>query len=536
MAIIDSVKAKISTLHALMNDLSGNSTSRQYHLYGLFVLDSLATLLNYGVLYGIFYLYLQERIDLLLCILALLSSVAIKLLLSYLKIHREAAILEQLSLVISQVAFTHLLNKQDDHQTKTTFRIEQLSHRVSRCLASYFELFANFILFLITFLLILFKPTVILTLLGYVVMIFFLLRFLNKKKQKTEWLYEKYQLSRRYFTEDVLQLKETLKGMAHESYVPSKFASVDRKHFRLKRWLESFGLTRKAAVEVFTIFYLIACFLLWTALYDKEQVLLLVSMMVLLTAQLFPKAIRVVVCYHEMSNHFPFVKKYLDLKTEKMITAYQGEGQLEFDGEALVINQLTLCYDQRLLFEQACLKVSAPGHYILKAPNGSGKSTLLKWLLEEMKGMEIKVYYIPQQLHVFNGSILENIKLFSPRYKEESVWLALKASGFFAVMEEKNYTLSSLISVKELSGGEKAKLILASMIYHQADFSVLLIDEVTANLDKKAKIHFYHTLANRLKDKLIIEITHETAYCQQPHYIHIKNRQLYLTEGGSQSK
>lgn len=522
------ITPKITVVHALLNELPKGNKKQHYGLYALFLLDAVATLLNLSVLYGIFYLYLHNRINLGFCLLVLSASVLFKLLLVYLKIHHQTAMLEQLNAVVSEKAFIHVLTKKDEDNHQTAFRVEQLTNRISRCLLSYFDLFGSLFLFLIVFVLTWFKVTLLLTLVGYVVSAAVLFRWLNRKKEKTENLLDTYRLKKKQFISDVTQLKDTLTGIGQIDAMSAAFANVNLKHARLQRFLREITLRKNAMMEVFTICYLIGCFLLWTLLYDKEDVLSLLAIMVLLTAQLFPRAINVLRNYHEMQDNFAFVEQYFKLEQQSAEKTYQGGGTLHYDERSFTISDLTLQYDGRLLFDRANLNLPAYGHFILKAPNGTGKSTLLKWIVGKMANSPVKAYYIPQQLHVYHGTILENIKLFAKNYDEVAIYTALTRSGFADVMTQKGYTLSSTVHHRELSGGEQTKLILASLLYHHDDIAVLLVDEVTANLDAESTRYFYHVLTETMADKLIIEITHEINHSKYLQYIEIINCQFCL--------
>lgn len=503
------LRSKVIAIHKLLDELPENSKKSRYGLYLLFVLDSLAILLNLGLLYGIFYLYLQDRIHIGWCVLALSASILIKLLLSYLKIRHKAAILERLGVVIAEKSFFNLLIKQNGEVNKSVFRAEQLSGRIHHCLTNYFELFANLLLFFIALLLLLFKATIIFTLLVYIILITVVLNRLNHNREKAELLSDKYLLKKRSFIRDVLHLKDRLKAIGQLDDVPTKFSRINTKQQRLKRRVIEFGLSKAAVVEVFTVFYLIACFLLWTMLYDKQQVLSLLAIMVLLTAQLFPRAIKVIHSYHNMQDSFSFVDKYFALKEAKESKGYQAQGMLSYDQQGLNIKHLSLRYGERILLDDAAIRLPSKGHFILKAPNGAGKSTLLKWLVEQIAATSTKTYYIPQWLHIYHGTILENIKLFAADYDQAKVQQALNLSGFAKVMQDKSYTLSSIVSNRQLSGGEKTKLILAGMLYQRENVEVLLIDEAAASLDKVSKQLFYQTLTEQMADKLIIEVSHQ---------------------------
>lgn len=136
-------------------------------------------------------------------------------------------------------------------------------------------------------------------------------------------------------------------------------------------------------------------------------------------------------------------------------------------------------------------------HVALVGHNGSGKSTLLKLLagrLHQTGGYiapasQLQLgYYAQHQMETLNGSstvLVEIRRLADPRTIEEELMSVL---GLFLLGE--NYFDRTVAS---LSGGEKARLVLASLFLARCNF--LLLDEPTNHLDIESR----EALANALK-------------------------------------
>ena len=132
--------------------------------------------------------------------------------------------------------------------------------------------------------------------------------------------------------------------------------------------------------------------------------------------------------------------------------------------------------DGRVLARDVELRVTGPERVCIVGGNGAGKTTLLRRIASELlERRDIRAAYMPQEL----GERLDT---------DESPVQLLNASGSRAEEERIRAMLGSLrYTSKEmeqpcrtLSGGQRAKLLLASMALEGAD--VLILDEPTRNL------------------------------------------------------
>lgn len=130
---------------------------------------------------------------------------------------------------------------------------------------------------------------------------------------------------------------------------------------------------------------------------------------------------------------------------------------------------------ERVLAREIHLKVTGPKKIAIIGPNGCGKSTLLKAIWEELKDrQDIIPFYMPQNY----GELLHQQErpqdFLCPKGDKEAV---TKARTYLGSMK---YTTEEMEHpVQELSGGQKAKLLLLKAILNRAN--VLVLDEPTRN-------------------------------------------------------
>ena len=150
--------------------------------------------------------------------------------------------------------------------------------------------------------------------------------------------------------------------------------------------------------------------------------------------------------------------------------------------DILTIKNLNKSYGTKKIFDDFNMEIHYGEKVQLKGNNGSGKSTLLKIILGEDNnysgeirlGSSVKIGYIPQEIKFINENktVLEYF-LFDYTDSETKARSYLAKYMFFGNNVYKR--------LKELSGGERIRLILAKLVLQETNF--LILDEPTNHLD-----------------------------------------------------
>ncbi len=199
----------------------------------------------------------------------------------------------------------------------------------------------------------------------------------------------------------------------------------------------------------------------------------------------------------------------------------------------LNIKNLSHSFDDKILFLDINLKISAGDKIAILGPNGCGKSTLLKIIMKKIspeigeinlgKHNIITSYYEQNQAEALSldDRVIDLICNKSPEWPQKKVRTFLGGFGF------QNQTVFKYI--KQLSGGEKARLALALMIINPSNF--LLLDEPTNHLDLQSKENLELAI-NNYKGSLLI-ISHDRYFISKVanRIVEIKDSKLFSYDG-----
>ena len=154
--------------------------------------------------------------------------------------------------------------------------------------------------------------------------------------------------------------------------------------------------------------------------------------------------------------------------------------------QLIQLDDIDFSFGGRKLFEKIQFSITSGMRVGLVGPNGSGKSTLLRLLLGELqpaagrirKADNLRVVYFDQNRRLDPDILLR--RALAPDsdsviYQDRVIHVASWAARFLFTGEDLNRP------VGRLSGGERARVLIAQLMLQPAD--VLLLDEPTNDLD-----------------------------------------------------
>lgn len=192
-----------------------------------------------------------------------------------------------------------------------------------------------------------------------------------------------------------------------------------------------------------------------------------------------------------------------------------------------------------------------PGTLVaLVGPSGAGKSTLIQLLHRfydpvegwiEIDGYDIRkvqlaslyrqIGFVPQETHLFGGSIRENILYGRLTATEEAMVAAARAANAhdFIISLPKGY--DTMVGEKGilLSGGQRQRIAIARAILK--DPKILILDEATSLLDNESEVLIQEALDRLMAGRTTFVIAHRLTTVQKAHRIFVMDKGRIVETG-----
>ncbi|MEW9078760.1 ribosomal protection-like ABC-F family protein [Terrisporobacter glycolicus] len=182
--------------------------------------------------------------------------------------------------------------------------------------------------------------------------------------------------------------------------------------------------------------------------------------------------------------------------------AYRKKAKIQFNpsissgNDVLHVEDLSMAYDERVLFKGVNFDIYRGEKVALIGPNGIGKSTLFKIIMKELTpicgdfklGTNVNVSYFHQEQKTLNldNTIIDEIWDSNEKLTQTEIRSML---GSLLFEDEEVFK-----KISTLSGGERARIAILKLILSKANF--LLLDEPTNHLDIDSKEVLEESLEN----------------------------------------
>jgi ATP-binding cassette subfamily C protein len=177
-------------------------------------------------------------------------------------------------------------------------------------------------------------------------------------------------------------------------------------------------------------------------------------------------------------------------------------------------------------------------------PSGGGKTTLLDLVLGLLRPTAGAIFidgkplddldlgawrrmigYVPQELSLYNDTVLANVTLGDPAINRTRAEIALKTAGAWEFIQDLNDGVDARVGEKglQLSGGQRQRIALARALVREP--ALLVLDEPTTALDPAAEEAFCATLRSLSGLLTVLVVSHQPAIVRTANLV-------YRLEGG----
>lgn len=246
------------------------------------------------------------------------------------------------------------------------------------------------------------------------------------------------------------------------------------------------------------------------------------------------------------------VCQFLDTEPEKdngtkILT--NVEGRLKFDNVDVRYHT-----DGKKALDSFNLDIRKGERVALVGRSGSGKSTAVNLLprfvepssgavylddvnIEDIKLDNLRSQFalVSQDVFLFEGTLLENVRYSRPDATEEEVLAALKAANLQDLVESSPHGLNQPIGANgnQLSGGQRQRVAIARAILKDAP--ILLLDEATSALDNESERLVQQALERLMENRTSIIVAHRLTTVEQADRIIVMD-DGHIVEQGSHDK
>ena len=219
---------------------------------------------------------------------------------------------------------------------------------------------------------------------------------------------------------------------------------------------------------------------------------------------------------------------------ETPTTVVGGSTPLPATGE-LRADHVTFAYGDNAPAVVGVTLAVAPGeHLALVGATGAGKSTLAKLLVRAydpgegriafggvdvreapLDNLRRRIVFVPQEGHLFSGTICDNVRLARPHASDGEVRSALRAIGALDRFEALPDGLATDVRSRgvRLSSGERQLVSIARVAL--VDPAVVVLDEATSSLDPQTEAAIEEALAILSQGRTVITIAHRLSTAER---------------------
>ena len=206
----------------------------------------------------------------------------------------------------------------------------------------------------------------------------------------------------------------------------------------------------------------------------------------------------------------------------------EGQEKASQEDAFVTFEDVTFGYDEHIVLDHMSFQVNTGEQVTLAGRTGAGKSTIMKLLLGLYEPQQGKVLiggvpvakvsekerrslygYVEQSFHMVPGTVRDQITLYDEKISEEQVRKVAELTGLAETIEEMEDGYDTVCIPELFSQGQRQLLSIARAAVTEP--KLLLLDEITANLDADTEKAVMTALKRVAENRTVISISHRTS-------------------------
>lgn len=376
--------------------------------------------------------------------------------------------------------------------------------------------------------------------------ILFLMPYLSYKKNKVNFTNLKHKRSDmyRHLTDAVFGQVDWL-ASGRKNEVIAEFNNENKELVTIEKKIQRWNHIREVILR-FTASIAIILMLFWSNIQTGEGSITatLIAAFVLMTFTITDELIPVSEAVEEIPTYVDSLARMDDIEgTSRSVVTERAHFPVSLKNAEVTLTDVSFGYEKndKRAINQLNLTI-LPGEKLgVLGKSGTGKSTLIKLIggvLEPDEG-EVRINSVKmtsdylaeavsvlnQKPHLFNTSILNNIKIARPNATEKEVSDVIQQAQLNQLIESLPEGLQT--NVEEMghrfSGGERQRIAFARVLLQ--DTPIIIMDEPTIGLDPITEKELLETLIIGAEEKTVVWVTHHLAGAE------MMDKVMFLEEG-----
>jgi len=322
---------------------------------------------------------------------------------------------------------------------------------------------------------------------------------------------------------------------SREDYYKDYFTQIFTNSFKAQSKSLYLASLPKFILEAIALFFILL--ILYIKINNSNDIISIIPFLttfILALQRLLPNFQLAFTSYSSIKTYtFVFDNIIENFKKLDQNTQYELNGKTIDNGfifNNIIFENVTFYYQEnKNILNNINLEIKSGEKIFLYGNSGTGKSTFIdlfcglislksgkiiinnKYFINNLiNTWKTQIAYIPQKVHILNGSFYENITL-TKQFNLENYNRAIdvaKQCGLHDIIldksDEYNYHINS--DFNNLSGGQLKRLAIARALF--LNKSIIICDEATAGLDEKSEKEIVEMLVSLDANKTIIFISH----------------------------